>query len=125
MFCTGATAGRIPTHSSHPGVRSLVPMTSVAGDFYDFVIATPQQPILLIADVSGRGVPTALFAFMVSLVGGSQRAHAADPSTSLFHMNAALCGNTPEQFVTAAYVHVDSAIHELRYADAAHARCCS
>jgi len=41
-------------------------MTSVAGYFYDFVIATPQQPILLIADVSGHGVPTALFAFMVS-----------------------------------------------------------
>jgi DNA-directed RNA polymerase specialized sigma24 family protein len=36
-------------------------------------------------------------------------------------MNAALCGNTQEQFVTAAYVHVDSAICELRYSGAAHA----
>jgi len=97
-----------------------VPMTSVAGDFYDYVIASPQQVGLLIADVSGHGVPAALIASMVKLAAASQRAHAADPSAFLFHMNAALCGNTQEQFVTAAYVHLDSATQELRYSAAAH-----
>jgi len=35
-------------------------------------------------------------------------------------MNAALCGNTQNQFVTAAYVHLDSEAGELRYSAAGH-----
>ena len=35
-------------------------------------------------------------------------------------MNAALCGNTQDQFVTAAYVHLDAEAKELRYAAAGH-----
>jgi len=108
-----------PTHHFRVSAR-YVPMTSVAGDFYDYVIASPQQVGLLIADVSGHGVPAALIASMVKLAAASQRAHAADPSAFLFHMNATLCGNTQEQFVTAAYVHLDSATHEMRYSAAAH-----
>jgi len=37
-----------------------VPMTSVAGDFYDYIVADDYQAGLLIADVSGHGVPAAL-----------------------------------------------------------------
>lgn len=97
-----------------------VPMTSVAGDFYDYIIAGPLQAGLLIADVSGHGVPAALIASMVKLAAASQRAHAADPSVFLSHMNAVLCGNTQDQFVTAAYVYLDSTAHELRYSAAGH-----
>jgi serine phosphatase RsbU (regulator of sigma subunit) len=35
-------------------------MTSVAGDFYDYIVADDYQAGLLIADVSGHGVPAAL-----------------------------------------------------------------
>ncbi len=97
-----------------------LPMTSVAGDFYDFVVAHPQQAGLLIADVSGHGVPAALIASMVKLAAASQRAHAAQPSVFLSHMNSALMGNTQNQFVTAAYVHLDSCSSELRYSAAGH-----
>jgi phosphoserine phosphatase RsbU/P len=97
-----------------------VPMTSVAGDFYDFLVATDTQAGLLIADVSGHGVPAALIASMVKLAATSQRAHAADPAQLLSGMNAALCGNTQNQFVTAAYVHLDSEAKELRYSAAGH-----
>jgi sigma-B regulation protein RsbU (phosphoserine phosphatase) len=97
-----------------------VPMTSVAGDFYDFVVAEPREAGLLIADVSGHGVPAALIASMVKLAAASQRDHAANPSAFLTGMNAALRGNTQEQFVTAAYVHLDSARSEFRYSAAGH-----
>jgi phosphoserine phosphatase RsbU/P len=97
-----------------------VPMTSVAGDFYDFIVADERQAGLLIADVSGHGVPAALIASMVKLAATSQRANAADPSGLLAGMNAALCGNTQNQFVTAAYVHLDSEAGELRYSAAGH-----
>ena len=97
-----------------------VPMTSVAGDFYDFLVASDTQAGLLIADVSGHGVPAALIASMVKLAATSQRVHAADPALLLSGMNAALCGNTQNQFVTAAYVHLDSEAAELRYSAAGH-----
>jgi sigma-B regulation protein RsbU (phosphoserine phosphatase) len=97
-----------------------VPMTSVAGDFYDFLLTDPQQAGLLIADVSGHGVPAALIASMVKLAATSQRANAADPATLLSGMNRVLHGNTQEQFVTAAYVYLDAASATLRYSAAAH-----
>jgi phosphoserine phosphatase RsbU/P len=97
-----------------------VPMTSVAGDFYDYVVADDHQIGLLVADVSGHGVPAALIASMVKLAAASQRAVAADPSRFLSGMNSALFGNTQNQFVTAAYVHLNSASRELRYSAAGH-----
>jgi phosphoserine phosphatase RsbU/P len=97
-----------------------VPMTSVAGDFYDFVVADDKQAGLLIADVSGHGVPAALIASMVKLAATSQRAQAADPAGFLSGMNSALLGNTQNQFVTAAYVYLDSVLQELRYSAAGH-----
>jgi sigma-B regulation protein RsbU (phosphoserine phosphatase) len=96
------------------------PMTSVAGDFYDYIIANDHQVGLLIADVSGHGVPAALIASMVKLAAASQRAFADDPSRFLSGMNSALLGNTQDQFVTAAYVHLNSQSGELRYSAAAH-----
>ena len=95
-------------------------MTSVAGDFYDYIIADDQQVGLLIADVSGHGVPAALIASMVKLAAASQRAVAADPCRFLSGMNSALLGNTQNQFVTAAYVYLNSESGELRYSAAAH-----
>jgi sigma-B regulation protein RsbU (phosphoserine phosphatase) len=97
-----------------------VPMTSVAGDFYDFVVADDTQAGLLVADVSGHGVPAALIASMVKVAATSQRANAADPARLLSEMNAVLCGNTQDQFITAAYVHLDSRSRELRYSAAGH-----
>ncbi len=91
-----------------------VPMSSVAGDLYDYIIADDHQIGLLIADVSGHGVPAALIASMVKLAAASQRAAAGDPARFLSGMNSALLGNTQNQFVTAAYVHLNSESGENR-----------
>ena len=97
-----------------------VPMTAVAGDFYDFLIANETEAGLFIADVSGHGVPAALIASMVKLAATSQRTNAADPAQLLSGMNSVLCGNTQDQFVTAAYVYLDATSSTLRYSAAAH-----
>jgi sigma-B regulation protein RsbU (phosphoserine phosphatase) len=112
--------GEFPALTNFRVAARYVPMTSVAGDLYDYVIADNQQVGLLIADVSGHGVPAALIASMVKLAAASQRPVAADPSQFLSGMNAALFGNTQNQFVTAAYVHLNSESHELRYSAAGH-----
>jgi sigma-B regulation protein RsbU (phosphoserine phosphatase) len=95
-------------------------MTSVAGDLYDFLVANDSQAGLLISDVSGHGVPAALIASMVKMAAISQRALAAHPAQLLAGMNAALCGNTQGQYVTAACVHLDAETRTLRYAAAGH-----
>jgi sigma-B regulation protein RsbU (phosphoserine phosphatase) len=97
-----------------------VPMTSVAGDLYDFLATGDRQAGLFIADVAGHGVPAALIASMVKMAAASQRDNAAKPAQLLAGMNRALCGNTQGQFVTGAYVHLDAATRELRYSAAGH-----
>lgn len=95
-------------------------MTSVAGDLYDYVVAGDGQAGLLIADVSGHGVPAALIASMVKMAATSQRGQSAHPAQLLAGMNAALCGNTQGQYVTAAYVYLNAKNGELHYAAAGH-----
>jgi sigma-B regulation protein RsbU (phosphoserine phosphatase) len=112
--------GEFPNSTNFRGAARYVPMTSVAGDFYDYIIADDHHVGMLIADVSGHGVPAALIASMVKLAAASQRAVAANPSQFLSAMNAALLGNTQNQFVTAAYVHLNSELKELRYSAAGH-----
>jgi len=97
-----------------------VPMTSVAGDLYDYIIADSSRAGLLIADVSGHGVPAALIASMVKLAATSQRSHANNPAAVLLGMNSALHGNTQSQFVTAAYLYLDAQANEFRYSAAGH-----
>ncbi len=97
-----------------------VPMTSVAGDFYDFPIVSESQAGLLIADVAGHGIPAALIASMVKLAAVSQHAHASDPAAFLAGVNAVLCGQTQNQFVTAAYLYLNAESGTLSYSAAAH-----
>ena len=84
-----------------------VPMNSVAGDLYEVLAPDDDCMGLLVADVSGHGVPAALIASMVKMAALLQRDHAGNPAQLLGGMNRALCGNTQGQFVTAAYVYLD------------------
>ncbi|UWZ84050.1 PP2C family protein-serine/threonine phosphatase [Occallatibacter riparius] len=96
------------------------PMSSVAGDLYEFLVADGWRAGLLIADVSGHGVPAALIASMVKMAALSQREHAEHPGRVLTGMNRALIGSTQGQYVTAAYAHLDAERGEIRYAAAGH-----
>jgi len=111
---------KFPERTPFDVAARYVPMKAVAGDLYDYLVAGDRQAGLLIADVSGHGVPAALIASMVKMAATSQRAHAAHPAELLAGMNAALCGNTQGQFVTAAYVYLDGQAGKLRYAAAGH-----
>lgn len=109
-----------PPSESFRVAAKYVPMTSVAGDLYDFLLADDYHAGLLIADVSGHGVPAALIASMVKMAATSQRAQAAQPSALLEKMNSALRGNTQGQYVTAAYVYLDAQSRKLHYSAAGH-----
>jgi sigma-B regulation protein RsbU (phosphoserine phosphatase) len=98
----------------------FLPMTSVAGDFYDFIQIDDKHIGILIADVSGHGLPSALIASMLQVALTGQASHASEPAKVLAGLNRALCGKFTHNFVTAAYIYVDLEKNLMRYAGAGH-----
>ncbi len=111
---------RIPSINGLDISARYLPMASVAGDFYDFLTLDERRLGILVADVSGHGVPAALIASMLKVAVAAQSDHAADPSRVLEELNRILCGNLERSFVTAAYVFVDAHERQIVYANAGH-----
>jgi serine phosphatase RsbU (regulator of sigma subunit) len=97
-----------------------IPMTAVAGDFYDFIPIDEKRIGILVADVSGHGMPAALISSMLKIALGTQTGCASDPARVLAGLNEALYGKFTGHFVTAAYVLVDAEKQSLLYAGAGH-----
>jgi sigma-B regulation protein RsbU (phosphoserine phosphatase) len=97
-----------------------IPMTSVAGDFYDFLVIDDKRIGILVADVSGHGMPAALISSMLKIALAAQIGCASDPARVLAGLNQALCGKFQGHFVTAAYVLVDTDKQSISYAGAGH-----
>ena len=95
-------------------------MAEVAGDFYDFVVTPSGQLGVLIADVSGHGVPAALVASMVKIALAVQEGEIADPGLVLMRMNRALCGRFELAYVTATFALFDLSSRTFTYAAAGH-----
>ena len=83
-------AGRAGLHAAIlpncvPEIQSLAlsaayrPMTAVAGDFYEFIPVDQKRVGILVADVSGHGVPAALIASMIKVAMQSVVPCAHDP----------------------------------------------
>jgi len=110
----------IPTLPGLEIAARFFPMTSVAGDFYDFIQIDDKHIGILIADVSGHGLPSALIASMLQVALTGQAGHASEPAQVLAGLNRALCGKFTHNFVTAAYVYLDLEKNFMRYAGAGH-----
>ncbi len=110
----------IPEVASLSIAARYIPMSSVAGDFYDFLVIDEQRIGILVADVSGHGMPAALIASMLKIAFAAQSTHASDPARVLSGLNQALCGKFQGHYVTAAYVLIDTGQRSICYAGAAH-----
>ncbi len=97
-----------------------VPIATMAGDFYDYLVIDDNRIGILVADVSGHGVPASLIASMVKIAFVSQRSLASDPGRVLAGINQMLCGQLESDFVTAGYLFVDTAKQIASYAGAGH-----
>jgi len=97
-----------------------LPMAAVAGDFYDFLQVDDRHLGVLVADVTGHGVPAALIASMLKVAFAAQERHAHDPARVLAELNRSLCGKFDAHFVTAAYLFADLEKNLLRYSAAGH-----
>ncbi len=97
-----------------------VPMSDVAGDFYDFLVVDESRIGVLIADVSGHGIGAALVASMVKVAIAAQAEHADDPAKVMTGLNSVLTGKLQGQFVTAAYLFLDLEKGIASYSAAGH-----
>ncbi len=95
-------------------------MTAVAGDFYWFIAVDPNRTGFLVADVSGHGVPAALIASMIKVAMQSVVSCADDPQAVLHGLERALSGQLRDQFVSAAYLWLDTENRKALYSAAGH-----
>jgi len=110
----------VPTLAGLEIAARYVPMSAVAGDFYDFLCIDERRVGILVADVTGHGVPAALIASMLKVAFAGQAGHADDPARVLSGLNRSVCGKFEAHFVTAAYLFVDLEKRLLRYSAAGH-----
>jgi len=80
---------------------SMDPAKEVGGDFYDFFLIDDDHIGLVIADVSGKGVPAALFMMTARVLIKAHLQNGESPAKALGNANDQLCeGNEAELFVT-------------------------
>lgn len=96
------------------------PMSAVAGDFFDFLQIGDHSLTILVADVSGHGVPAALIASMLKVCFAAQRDRAKNPAEILKGLNTMLSSSMAGHYVTAACAAIDLAEHTVTYAGAGH-----
>lgn len=81
---------------------SMDPAKEVGGDFYDFFLLDEDHLALVIADVSDKGVPAALFMVVAKTLLKNETAYTRSPKEILETVNRRLCeNNTYKMFVTA------------------------
>jgi sigma-B regulation protein RsbU (phosphoserine phosphatase) len=99
---------------------SYQPMTAVAGDFYQFVRSDDHRLGIVVADVSGHGVPAALISSMIKVAIQSVAVHADDPAQVLGGLNRTLWSEAHGHLVSAAYVWIDTENRKALYSAAGH-----
>jgi serine phosphatase RsbU (regulator of sigma subunit) len=97
------------------------PVREVAGDFYDFLPLPDGCWGLLLADVSGKGAPAALYMALTRSPIRSEASRHARPSAVLSAVNQRLLVEAPsEMFVTVFYAVLDPLSRSLTYTNAGH-----
>ena len=80
---------------------SIDPAREVGGDFYDFFLVDEDHAAMVIADVSGKGIPAAMFMMTSKTLIKNRALLGENPEAILKHVNRQLCeGNEAELFVT-------------------------
>ncbi len=80
---------------------SMTPAKEVGGDFYDFFLVDDTHLAMVIADVSGKGIPAALFMMMSKILIQNAVMSGKSPADALMTVNNQICANNQEEmFVT-------------------------
>jgi serine phosphatase RsbU (regulator of sigma subunit) len=99
----------------------LYQVYEVAGDYYDFIPLDREQLGLVIADVSDKGMPAALFMALTRSIVRASVDRAPSPADGIAHANRLICADsTRGMFVTLFYALLNPATGEMTYVNAGH-----
>jgi sigma-B regulation protein RsbU (phosphoserine phosphatase) len=99
----------------------MTPAKEVGGDFYDFFLIDKERLGLVIGDVSGKGIPAAIFMAVSRTLLKATAMKGLPPNECLAYVNDLLClESTASMFVTIFYGIFNTATGELEYSNGGH-----
>ena len=100
---------------------TMTPAKEVGGDFYDFFLIDDNHLGLVMADVSGKGVPAALFMMISKILVQNYAMTGRSPAEVLRAVNNQICSNNREEmFVTVWFGVLDTRTGKITAANAGH-----
>jgi len=115
---------RVAPESDHVRIAALmIPAKEVGGDFYDYFFLDSQRRYLgiVVADVSGKGVPAAFFMAVARTLLKSNAQFLRAPADCIAQLNNLLCADNDQMmFVTVFYGVLDLATGRFEYVNAGH-----
>ncbi len=100
---------------------SMEPAKEVGGDFYDYFLVDDDHLCMVMADVSGKGIPAALFMMASKIILANNAMLGKSPAQILTDTNAAICANNREEmFVTVWLGILELSTGKLTAANAGH-----
>ena len=110
-----------PDRSEFELYATMHPAKEVGGDFYDFFMVDDDHLALAVADVSGKGIPAALFMMISKALVKNTAAMGLSPSRVMEEVNSQLCDNNKNNmFVTVWLGILEISTGKLVFADAGH-----
>jgi sigma-B regulation protein RsbU (phosphoserine phosphatase) len=110
-----------PDHEEFDLFAKTHPAREVGGDFYDFFFVDDNRLVFVVGDVSGKGVPAALFMTVSRTLIKNAAAHHPDPVEALNEVNTQILPeNEMCMFVTIFYGLYELDTARLAYASAGH-----
>ena len=110
-----------PNRTEFDIYATMTPAKEVGGDFYDFFLVDEDHLALVIADVSGKGVPAALFMVITKVLLKNSVQSGKLPKAVLEEVNSQLCANNPiDMFVTVWLGVLELSTGKLTCANAGH-----
>ena len=99
----------------------VVPMRAIGGDFYDFIPLSENRLGIAIGDVSGHGIPAALFMALTVTLLRAEACRTCSPAEVLLRVNRQLTGYNDEgMFVTTLYGVLELKTGEFNFVRAGH-----
>ncbi|MBO5197456.1 MAG: PP2C family protein-serine/threonine phosphatase [Lachnospiraceae bacterium] len=110
-----------PDHEEFSIYAVMNPAKEVGGDFYDFFLTKQGKLAVVVADVSGKGVPAALFMVIAKTLIKNHAQSGESPAEVFENVNRQLCENNDAgMFVTSWLGILDLDTFEMTFANAGH-----
>jgi len=105
-----------PSRTEFDLLAEMIPAKEVGGDFYDFFLLDEHRLGFVIGDVSGKGVPAAIYMALARALLRATALTGICPAACLQRVNTLLCAETTSGlFVTIAYGILDTRNGEVSY----------